>query len=170
MNYIFVHGLESSGEGFKGKFFQKKIPSCLTPTFKAFDPSMSNKLLLNQRMSQLKKILNDEEKWVIIGSSFGGLMASIYSIKNNKRVKKLVLLAPLLATRELDPSNFEKFEQFPNPVIIFHGKNDNVIPIGPTRKRAEELFQELSYIIVDDDHHLHRTVQSLDWIELIKLD
>lgn len=32
-NIIFIHGLKSSGQGFKGRLFQKVIPGCLTPNF-----------------------------------------------------------------------------------------------------------------------------------------
>jgi len=170
MNYIFIHGLESSGEGFKGKFFNKKIPECLTPTLEAFDPSISSKELLEKRMKQLIEILEEKKEWILIGSSFGGLMASLYSLQNPSKIKKLILLAPLLATNELDPSNWDEFKRYPHPVVIFHGKSDNVIPISPTRKRAESIFEELSYIIVDDDHQLHSTVETLNWTELLKVD
>ncbi|MEJ2249176.1 MAG: alpha/beta fold hydrolase [Candidatus Lokiarchaeota archaeon] len=167
MKYIFIHGLESSGKGFKGKFFKRTIPGILTPTFEPFDPFISNKMLLDKRMKQLIEVLSPKEPWILIGSSFGGLMASLYALENPKKVEKMVLLAPLLATMDLEPSNYEYFTK---PVVIFHGKNDNVIPIGPTRKRAEKVFQDLSYIIVDDDHMLHKTVESLNWLELLRIN
>ena len=32
-NIIFIHGLESSGDGFKGNLLRKELPGCLTPNF-----------------------------------------------------------------------------------------------------------------------------------------
>ena len=52
-NIIFIHGLESSGQGFKGRLFKKEIPECLTPNFEEFTPMISNKSLLRKRMEQL---------------------------------------------------------------------------------------------------------------------
>ncbi len=36
-NIIFIHGLESSGKGFKGVYLKKLIPEILTPDFIEFD-------------------------------------------------------------------------------------------------------------------------------------
>ena len=47
---IFIHGLESSGKGFKGRFFKEIFPEILTPDFRGE---------LFERMSELKKILKD---------------------------------------------------------------------------------------------------------------
>ncbi|GAI01320.1 unnamed protein product, partial [marine sediment metagenome] len=55
-----------------------------------------------------------------------------------------------------------------NPVIVFHGKLDEVIPIKRSRARAEKIFTNLIYNTVDDDHSLKKTVQALDWEEIIK--
>ncbi|TXT61401.1 MAG: Alpha/beta hydrolase family protein [Promethearchaeota archaeon] len=164
-NTIFIHGLESSGEGFKGNFFRKKIPQILTPTFKAFEPTKSISKLLNERMSQLKSILKEKNAWLLIGSSFGGLMASLYALKNPNKVKKIILLAPYLIYEGINPN---QFSQIKIPVKIFHGKNDEIIPVKQNKEIAKTWFQNLDYKIVDDDHMLHKTVKSLNWVKLIK--
>lgn len=165
-NIIFIHGLESSGHGFKGNLFRKKIPGCLTPDLKPYDPNIPYQKLLIDRMQQLNRILVKRESWKIIGSSFGGLMAALFTLKNPNNVKKLILLAPLLATPELNPS---KYNSVNLPVIVYHGRNDQVISIKPTKKRAKRLFSNLRYNIVDDDHILHPTVEALDWHHLLDL-
>lgn len=165
-NIIFIHGLESSGHGFKGNFFRGKVPDCSTPDFKPFDPNIPYQKLLEERMEQLNEILQKKRKWKIIGSSFGGLMGSLYTLKNPIKVEKLILLAPLLIVPELKPSKFRKVYV---SVIVYHGKNDDVISIKPTKNRAEKLFPKLIYNIVDDDHMLHPTVERLDWDKLLDL-
>lgn len=165
-NVIFIHGLESSGHGFKGNLFRERIPGCLTPDLKAFDPHIPYHELLKKRMQELVEILKKRKIWKLIGSSFGGLIGSLFTLKNPDKVEKLILLAPLLDVPELKPS---KFNAVDTPVIIFHGKKDDVISVKPTKRRAKKLFTNFTYNIVDDDHMLHPTVEKLDWIELLDL-
>ena len=54
------------------------------------------------------------------------------------------------------------------PITIYHGKNDSVVPLKLTRKRAEILFLNLEYNVADDDHKLHHTVQNIDWLSLVQ--
>jgi len=166
MHYvIFIHGLESSGKGFKGRFFRKELPECITPDFEEYNPGISSKILLEKRMKQLYLILKNKDPWIIIGSSFGGLMGALYACQNPKKVSKLILLAPYLSTPELSPKIYSPVNV---PVIVFHGKNDIFVSITRSRACAEKFFTNLTYNIVDDDHFLHKTVKSLDWKKLIQ--
>jgi len=163
-NIIFIHGLESSGKGFKGQFLKRLIPNILTPDFRKFDPRISVKDLLRFRMIELKTILNAKKPWIIIASSFGALMGALYTCQNPEKVSKLILLAPYLSNLNLDPSKYSSVDV---PVIVFHGENDKVVLLTRSKARAEELFTNLIYNIVDDDHILHKTVKTLDWNKLI---
>ncbi|MHA1805173.1 MAG: alpha/beta hydrolase [Promethearchaeota archaeon] len=155
MNLIFIHGLESSGKGFKGRFFQEQLPGILTPDFTGS---------LKQRMEQLHFILEKKTSWVIIGSSFGGLMATLYTFHYPQKVFKLILLAPLLTVPELEPS---KLSSIDTPVILYHGKKDEIIPWKKTFTRAKQLFNNLTCNLVEDDHLLHATIKNIDWKQLI---
>ena len=73
---IFIHGLESSGQGYKGRFFRKIFPNILTPDFKGE---------LNERMEQLITTLLKFEKISIIFLYF---LATSLQIKDRKLVKK----------------------------------------------------------------------------------
>ena len=151
---IFIHGLESSGKGFKGRFFKEIFPEILTPDFRGE---------LFERMSELKKILKDSSGITIIGSSFGGLMGTLYTLENSLKVKKLILLAPAISFKK---ELFEK-KKITVETIIFHGINDNIVPIEPVKKMAENLFANLIFNETDDDHMLHKTVKEVDWKNLI---
>jgi len=166
-NIIFIHGMESSGHGFKGNLFRERIPGILTPDFREYSPEISYQELLEERMEQLNNILEEGKEWKIIGSSFGGLMGSIYCLKHPEKIYKLILLAPLLVVPELDPSKYQKVDV---PVIVFHGKNDKVIPVKKTQARAESLFNNLEYNIVDDDHMLHPTTETINWMNILELE
>lgn len=164
-NIIFVHGLESSGDGFKGLLLRTALPGCLTPNFTPYTPQISIRILLKERMNQLIPILMKKVKWIIIGSSFGGLMSVLYACQNPKKVSKLILLAPYLPTSEINPKDYSPINI---PVIIFHGKHDKIASIKQSRSCVEKLFTNFTYNIVDDKHHLHKTVKTLDWKKVIE--
>ena len=163
-NIIFIHGLESTGHGFKANFFRNILPECLTPDFEPFNADLSFDFLLKKRMSQLIPILKKQNSWKIIGSSFGGLMGTLYSLQYPNKVELLILLAPLLAVPEVNP---DKFRPIDFPVIIFHGKNDKIVSTKDSRNRAKLLFKNLQYNVVDDDHMLQSTVTKINWKEII---
>ena len=163
-NIIFIHGLESSGEGYKAKFLKNLFPEILTPNLFAYSSKIPVDHLLNVRMEQLEELLHDKSKWIIIGSSFGGLMGTIFSLKNPNKVKLLILLAPFLTS----PKYYESLVIPINiPVFTVHGIHDSVVPARKAREHAEILFSNLEYILVDDDHQLHQTVGKLNWMKLI---
>ncbi|MFW9940918.1 MAG: alpha/beta fold hydrolase [Candidatus Thorarchaeota archaeon] len=163
-NIIFIHGLESSGRGFKGRFFKTIFPDILTPDFKEFEPNIKMYSLLEARMGELNSILNNKKNWILIGSSFGGLMGTIYTLKNPDNVIRLILLAPFLVSRKLKPSFYKAVDV---PVTIFHGEKDDVVRYKPSLERAKMFFTNLEFNLVDDDHFLHKTVKSINWKELI---
>jgi pimeloyl-ACP methyl ester carboxylesterase len=164
-NIIFVHGLESSGKGFKGRFLKSVFPDIFTPDFKKPDKYIPMYELLEIRMVEFNSILMKKTPWVIIASSFGGLMATIFTLKNPNRVCQLILLAPFLVSRKLKPRMYKPVDI---PVIAFHGKQDKVVKCKPARERAQFFFSNLEYNVVDDDHRLRNTVKSIDWQKIIQ--
>ncbi|MFX1274903.1 MAG: alpha/beta hydrolase [Promethearchaeota archaeon] len=157
-NIIFIHGYLSSGKGFKGKFLKKIFPQILTPNFKGY---------LDKRMKKLEAILKGEDNWIIIGSSYGGLMGSLYACKYPEKVKKLILLAPYIISNDIDPNNLKNVP-IDIPVIAYHGIKDKTVNLDKARSRAEKLFSNLSYNAVDDDHGLDKTMYDIKWKELLE--
>ena len=152
---IFLHGLESSNQGTKGRFFQERYPDMIVPNFTG---------PLAERMEKLKGILTSERGIILVGSSFGGLMAAIFAIENESQVDRLILLAPainLLSSMDYKDKNISV------PTWIFHGKSDAVIPLSQVEAMAHKLFSQLSFHVVDDDHFLHKTFKDLDWHTLL---
>jgi hypothetical protein len=152
---IFLHGLEGTSQGAKATLLRGLFPGMLTPDFSGS---------LEERMATLKPILGNHEIWTIVGSSFGGLMAALFTCQRPVQVRKLVLLAPALILPQFASSN-------PTPVnvptIIYHGRQDQIIPLDPTRRLAYQVFQNLDFHEVDDDHGLHKTVVEIDWPVLL---
>lgn len=152
---IFLHGLESSSGGYKARYFRQILPGIVTPDFRGS---------LDERMAALRPILRPRSDWIIIGSSFGGLMATLYAGEKPAKVQGLILLAPALSWGAFAG-------QIPNPielpVILIHGQQDELIPIDTVRSLAEKIFLDLDFRPVDDDHRLQKTVRQVDWVELI---
>lgn len=153
---IYLHGLESTSQSGKARQFAEKFPGMLTPDFTgAFE----------ERMDQLKPILGRKKNWTIIGSSFGGLMGTVFTCTHPTQVRKLILLAPALLP---DPfGSYLDLEPVSVPTIIIHGTQDDVVPLEPVRDLAEKLFTNLAYHVVDDGHRLHQAFAELNWEEIL---
>ena len=91
-------------------------------------------------------------------------MATLFAVQAPGQLKKLILLAPALTLPEFS-------DHLPDPIpvstIIVQGTNDELIPWESARSLAERVFSDLKYFLVDDDHRLHKTAESLDWESLL---
>ena len=152
---IFLHGLEGSSKGAKATFLRGFSPDIAIPDFKGN---------LAERMAALRATLAGQKNIILIGSSFGGLMATIFAMENNDAVARIVLLAPAL--------NFPEFSRYAiqpvdTPTWLVIGRHDIVTPaekVGPT---ARKIFTTLHYNEVADDHMLAMTFRKLDWKTLL---
>lgn len=152
---IFVHGLDSSNKGTKSIFFKQQYPDMAVPHFTGALP---------ERMKKLEDILAGRTGIRLVGSSFGGLMATIFAMKNEPRVERLVLLAPAInLMNEMDPSP----EKISVPTWLYHGSEDDVIPLSEVEAAAKHMFSRLSFHKVEDDHFLHKTFRTIDWDTLL---
>ena len=149
---IYIHGSESDSNSGKARQFREWFPGMITPDFKGS---------FEERMSQLHSILSNKTDWTLIGSSYGGLMGTVFTLAHEDQVRKLVLLAPALTLEPLASLSTPKPVSV--PTIIIHGTLDTVVPLEPVREIAQNLFTNLTYHIVEDDHRLHKTANELDW-------
>jgi predicted alpha/beta hydrolase family esterase len=153
---IYLHGLESTSQSGKARQFAEKFPGMVTPDFKGS---------FEERMKKLKPILGRKKNWVIIGSSFGGLMGTVFTCEHPSQVRKLILLAPALLRDQF--ATYLNLEPVSVPTVIVHGTEDDVVPLKPVRELAEKLFKNLTYHIVNDGHRLHKAFVELDWEEIL---
>ncbi|MCC7119603.1 MAG: alpha/beta fold hydrolase [Anaerolineales bacterium] len=154
---IYLHGLESTSQSGKARQFAELFPGMLTPDFSGS---------FEERMKQLKPILGRKKNWTIIGSSFGGLMGTVFACTHPSQVRRLILLAPALLRNQFGA--YLDLQPVSVPTIIIHGIQDDVVPPRPVRQLAEKLFTNLEYISVNDGHRLHKTFNELDWEEILE--
>ena len=68
---MYIYGSESDSNSGKARQFREWFPGMVTPDFKgSFD----------ERMRQLSSVLSDTAGWTLIGSSYGGLMATVFAL------------------------------------------------------------------------------------------
>ncbi|MBU0481767.1 MAG: alpha/beta hydrolase [Proteobacteria bacterium] len=156
MTPVFIHGLESSSRGTKGTWFKERFPGMLICDFIGS---------FEERMVQLKCFLAGRANLVLVGSSFGGLMASVYAIEYGSEVARVVLLAPAL--------NFPEFDRFRSgstsvPTHLYIGDRDAICPADLVIPAAQEVFTDLVVNRVDDDHLLHATFRRIDWNSMLR--
>jgi len=153
---IFIHGQESSSQGTKGIFFSNLFPEMIIPDFSGE---------VSERMVKLEELLRDKDEITMIGSSLGGLMAALYSFENEERIKKLILLAPAINLSEFNPYLSKTISM---PVYVFHGREDDIIPIKDIQDISKKVFTNLSFTVLDDDHRLSAKFTSIDWPDLLE--
>ena len=155
---VFIHGLESTAQGTKGQFFRQLFPQMIIEDYTGDYAT---------RMRKLDSLLSGKSYLILVGSSYGGLMATQYAIDNEERVKKMILLAPALNLTEFKPPEHTKLHL---PVIIYHGNNDDVVNPNIVKNIALKYFSNLEHHLVNDDHSLHITFPALDWTNLLLID
>jgi pimeloyl-ACP methyl ester carboxylesterase len=152
---IFIHGLDSSNKGTKSNFFRQRYPEMFIPNFSGDLPV---------RMEKLSHILAGKTGIRLVGSSFGGLMGTMFTLENEPRVERLVLLAPAI---NLMPQIAHISKKISVPVWLYHGNEDDVIPLMKVEAVANQIFSNLSFHKVVDDHFLHKTFKRIDWDALL---
>lgn len=153
---VFIHGLESTSQGTKGQYFRQLFPQMIIEDYTGD---------LETRMLKLTKILQGKDNLILVGSSYGGLMAARFALDNEPQVRKLILLAPALNIEGFENAVTQKLHI---PVILYHGTKDDVVDPHIVKKIAEKTFTNLEHHFVDDDHPLSNTFAQLDWSKLLQ--
>ena len=155
MRMLYIHGLEGTSQGVKAQMLHNLFPEMLIPDFSGD---------LETRMAALEAILGTHTGWLLVGSSFGGLMAALFATRHPAQVRRLVLLAPALiwptfASQPPPPIDV--------PTVIYHGRQDAIVPIDIVQKLAQQVFTNLEFNAVEDDHGLYKTIHELNWKALL---
>lgn len=154
---VFIHGLESTSQGTKGVWFRERYPGMIIGDYRGSLP---------ERMETLRERLEGKDNLILVGSSYGGLMAALYACASPEKVRRLVLLAPALHLAEFKPCLDRSFDL---PVFLYHGSRDDVVPPGPVRDIAVRVYWNLSYRLLEDDHSIHRNFPKLPWDVLLEV-
>lgn len=150
----FLHGLESSSRGTKGRWLVERFPAVRMHDYHGD---------LHQRLEQLTDQVAGLNDLILIGSSFGGLMAACFAARHPARCRRLVLLAPAL--------NIARYRPPPEPLdvetLVVLGAQDTICPPDLVLPLARSSFRTLEIRLEEDNHLLHRVFPLLDWRRLL---
>lgn len=151
---LFLHGLDSSTQGTKARWFRQHFPQVQMRDYHGD---------LRQRLAQLEEQVQGLDDLILVGSSFGGLMATCFALRHPERCRRLVLLAPALNFGAFQPPTVK----INVPTLVIMGRHDTVCPPALVQPQAEATFSHLELRIEDDDHMLHACFPVLDWPTLL---
>ena len=151
---FFLHGLDSSIQGTKAQWFRQRFPQVGMQDYHGD---------LTSRLEQLEAQLASIDNLTLIGSSFGGLMATCFALHHPQRCRRLILLAPALNFSEFRPP----VSPIAVPTLLVMGEQDDVCPPALVLPLAQASLSELTVRLENDDHMLHRTFPALDWATLL---
>ncbi|MFN7701450.1 MAG: YqiA/YcfP family alpha/beta fold hydrolase [Deltaproteobacteria bacterium] len=155
----FIHGLESSPQGEKARFFAAH--------FDAVTPSMDTRDLEGAIRTQALAIRNAVEEGrgpdVLVGSSFGGAIAVALLARCLWRGPTLLLAQAAQKLGVLDPLPAGAH------VALVHGVHDDVVPLEDSRALSRTGTPGLVTLEeVDDDHRLSSLVASGRLADLVR--
>ena len=182
--FFYIHGFASSPRSRKAEAFRRALADRhIALQIPEMDQGDFEHLTVSGQLRVLEETVG-EQSAVLIGSSMGGYVASLYAAAH-PGVVKLVLLAPAFGfaerwrsrTNEAKPASLEVFHygenrmrrvhygliedalrypaapDFSQPAWIFHGVNDDVVPIQYSRSFAAE-HPNVRLREFDSDHEL----------------
>jgi len=132
---IFLHGFTSSGQSTKARYFREKFKAFPQVEFHAIDfnptPKDLEYVTTTGRINRLRQYALDHHlgNVIIVGSSYGGLIALHYAHRFGE-VEKMLLLAPGLfwLSGGLSEEELEQWEKA-GAVPVFHDAFEEEIPV-----------------------------------------
>ncbi len=86
---MYIHGMDSSSQGQKALLLQGIFGD------RILIPNFTNNV--SERLALLDELIGQSTtKWILIGSSLGGLTATLYAIRHPEKVAKMILIASAL--------------------------------------------------------------------------
>lgn len=159
MSLFFLHGLESSPQGFRARYLRERFPHIKVPS-------------LPKDIWRRRAILEDliQEPALFVGSSLGGLSALDFAVRNPQLTLGLVLLAPAVGFhnpeyRTPEVLDFVARLHVPReiPARVIAGNEDEVIPLQAIQGMVARSPQpeRIELLVFNDGHRLHLP-QALD--------
>ena len=144
---VYAHGLFGHPDGTKASTLRDAGFDITSPDFR-------EKNLL-ERVKLLESVTENMENIVVIGSSYGGLTATIVMQRHPNRFKGAVLCAPALNVQEEPALHPERLVIAPEiPCLILHGIQDDVVPIDVSRALVDRSGPHVRLNELNDGHRL----------------
>ena len=198
MRFVYIHGFASSPQSRKARAFEAALAERdIGLEIPAMDEGDFEHLTISGQLALLERVI-DGQPVCLIGSSMGGYLAALYAYLHAE-VDRLVLMAPAFGfaprwkarivedadievyhygdntTRHVHYGLIEDALQFPaspafgQHALIFHGLNDDVVPVEYSREVAARQ-PNARLVELDSDHELldvlpRIIVQAVDFLK-----
>lgn len=149
---FFFHGLESGPIGTKSSRLKEAFGEVEAPDFEGM-------MDIEERLKRAEEVTRGEREMVVVGSSFGGLVAALLYSRYPDRFRHYVLLAPAL-----HQAAASRIEAMPEGAVVIHGRADEVVPLEAVREVCGRFG--VGVIEVDDGHRLHGALDMM--VERVK--
>lgn len=138
---LFFHGKESGPFGGKYRALSEEwvVDS---PDFQDMD--------IWERLEFIEDYTFGMENLVVVGSSYGGLLATMLFARHPERFRGYVLAAPALYEAHEDA--MEVIDKVPDLARVIHGTHDDIVPIESVRSFCERFGVDM--VEVEDGHRL----------------
>lgn len=133
LRVLYLHGFASSPRSRKARFFSEKLAAeGVALESPALDEGDFEHLTISGQLRLIEKVVGSDPV-VLIGSSLGGYLASLYAARN-QNVQRLLLLAPAfrfhdLWTGSIDAERLKKWKE-DGTAPIFHYGEGRETPLG----------------------------------------
>ena len=151
MKVVLAHGLEGHPEGTKASHLRAGGVELIAPDCR--------KRSLADRIERVAEALDAHPGALLVGSSYGGLVAAW--LATQRALPGLVLCAPALQWVEAPVTDPERLcIPSTTPTTVIHGTRDEVVPIAGSRL-LKARCPHIQLIEVDDDHRLGASLDDL---------
>lgn len=182
MRYVYIHGFASSPQSRKARAFETAMAEKgIRLEIPAMDDGDFEHLTISGQLRVMERLIN-REPVRLTGSSMGGYLAALYA-SLHPEVDRLVMMAPAFGfaqrwkDRVVEGADLEVFHygdkvtrrvrygliadslkfpanpDFAQPALIFHGVNDDVVPVEYSRTFAEA-HPAARLVEMESDHEL----------------
>lgn len=137
---FFFHGLESGPHGSKYRSLAETF-AVESPDFQGMD--------IDERLERAIALTEGLEDIVVVGSSFGGLLATLLHDRHPERFHGVVLLAPAL---HLEVATRIRRMPPEGRLHVIHGIDDDIVPLDAVVRFCAAHGHAVT--VVEDDHRL----------------
>jgi len=153
----YLHGLESSPQGFRACYLRESFPQIIAP-------ALPRDVL--ERRAILERIIT--EPAFLVGSSLGGMSALDFAVRRPELVRGMVLIAPAVGFYDAVYRTPELLEFVARlhvpagiPTRVIAGRQDEIIPLSAIEAMIQRSPDPIELMVFNDQHRLHLP-QALD--------
>ena len=172
---VFCHGLESGPNGSKARYLRRHFPSTIVPdlNMSAFSLAKRNSFVRNNfnfrasllgcakiALAAIEQQMDPDDDVILVGSSWGGLVALSLITDHGFKPYKAVLISPALSIHGIAARFFPDFMPSYLPtetsIVLIHGTADDTVNFYSSQQLAAKFPKQITFEVAENgDHRLN---------------